>query len=246
MGRLDEEVTLPEWRSSARCPDEFVDYEKTYEKNKRLSEILDGKTVAFLCPGGKEEYTGDHDVIVRAGYMKPVRSGRQADVIVHSFNQFEMPVAMQQVDFLKERFVLCPMASSDYYDEHENLFSMLGDYQNVDDAHLYWMFRKVGTVCNVGFSGLLTVLNYDIKEIFISGMTFYNMGRYGRIYNDEYYNVVSDEMKIFTPNIGKNILPKEARSDLHDQQSQIEYFRGLVRADSRIKLDHFLLENFAP
>jgi hypothetical protein len=147
--------------------------------------------------------------------------------------------------FSDSRFVICPMVSNDYIKEHEEFFTELRNIgckvQNIDDRYLYEFFKKVGTVCNIGLGGIDALLKYDIKSIFITGISFYNMGRYGKIYNPDYFQMVSSEMGIYS-NI-ENINPDSARVDLHNQEAQIDYFRELCKKDKRIVLDDYLKNN---
>lgn len=254
-------MNLPEWKSSAVCPDLYVKEYKEYEKDINLEKLITGKRVAYVGPAPYtgpagtiiSEFIDDFDIVIRAGNLYPIKHdtgfyGRRTDILVHSFNEFEIPEAKRNIDFLKNlKFILCAMVSSDFLEEHEKFFRELKydvPVQNVNDDFLYKMFREVGTICNVGFSGLLTILKYDIKELYVTGMTFYNMGKYGKVYNEKYYDMVTDGMNVFHKNEEGLISPIHARSDLHDQQSQIQYFKELIKKDDRIHLDEFLTRNF--
>lgn len=253
----------PKWESSAIHPDELlkeIGYYEDYTKDKRLAELLSGKRVALVCPsphlnglrlGGKID---GYDLVIRVGALSPIPErlwedcGRRTDMIIHSFNEQEIQEAYRNLDYLCEmKFVLCAMVSSDWLGQHDHLVQKINDNsgkaQNVSDHYLYRLFKEVGTVCNVGFAGLLTLLNYDIKEIFIAGMGFYNMGNYGNIYNSDYYAQVTDRMKIFIPNEERQVSYEEARGDLHRQQPQIDYLQRLIRRDKRITVDTYLTDN---
>jgi hypothetical protein len=174
--------------------------------------------------------------------------GKRNDIVIHSFNSLEIPVAKQNTDYLKKsKFVVCGMVSNDFIEEHENFFNYLRSLGcnviNMEDPYLYGFFRKVGTICNLGTIGIDTILKYDIDSLFITGINFYNMGKYGKVYNDYYFDVVSTKMGIYRKNTKDDITPESARSDLHEQEPQIEYFKRLVNSDSRIILDKYLKEN---
>jgi hypothetical protein len=246
------------WRSSTVYPDLFIKEYIDYEIDDSLRSLVTGKNIAYVGPASnitglkQGEYIDSFDVVAKVGFLKKSSNaasqdiGNRADIIIHSFNQFEIPVAKKNMDyFLESRFVICPMVSNDYIKEHEEFFTELRNIgckvQNIDDRYLYEFFKKVGTVCNIGLGGIDALLKYDIKSIFITGISFYNMGRYGKIYNPDYFQMVSSEMGIYS-NI-ENINPDSARVDLHNQEAQIDYFRELCKKDKRIVLDDYLKNN---
>ena len=261
---LSEKI-WPEWKSSALPPDEEIkklgiEYQD-YCKDDRLGHLLKGKRIAFVCPSphlngmGLGKVIDAYDIVVRAGTLSPIPEnlhedcGSRTDIVVHSFNQFEMPMAYENIDYLKTlKYVMCAMASNDWLENHDEFISILNFQgvmaQNVNDGYVYRMFKEVGTTCNCGFVGLLTLLNYDIKEIFVAGMGFYNMGNYGIVYNSDYYNQVT-RMNLFEANETRGVTPKEAREDLHRQQPQIDYLRKLLWRDKRITVDEYLVSNLA-
>jgi hypothetical protein len=251
----------PKWESSAVEPDIATGgkYED-YRQDDVLADLLKGRRIAFVCPSphlngmGLGKYIDEFDLVVRVGTVKPVPErlwedcGRRTDIVIHSFNQFEIGEAYANIDYLGElRYVMCCMASTDWVGQHDHLIQKLRGMgtpaQNVNDGYLYRMFKEVGTVCNVGFAGLLTLLHYDLKEIFVAGMGFYNMGNYGIVYNSDYYQQVTEKMKIFQANEQRIITAEDARADLHRQQPQIDHMRKLLWRDKRITVDQYLKDN---
>ena len=69
------------------------------------------------------------------------------------------------------------------------------------------------------------------------------MGRYGKVYNDEYFDVVSSKMGIYKNELNGIVTGISARSDLHSQKPQIEHFKSVVKSDDRVLLDKYLEEN---
>ncbi len=248
----------PPWQSSGKSPQTFVSNFTDYTKNIALESLLENKTVAYVCPSphlegkGLGAYIDSHDIVVRAGSLKHssqhVDYGSRTDMVVHSFNSFEIPVAEKNLDFLRNtKFVICAMVSADFVNEHNRFFNFLRRagvwVEKPEDSYLYKVFLQVGTICNVGLSGLVVLLNYNIKSVFVTGMSFYNMGKYGRVYEDDYYKMVTREAKIYQSNSDGETSPGQARADLHNQQAQIDYFRELIKLDERISVDDYLKEN---
>ena len=118
-------------------------------------------------------------------------------------------------------------------------------FQNVCDGHLFKIFREIGTTANTGLTGILTLLNYPIKSLYVTGMTFFNMNKMGRIYHDRYHD---EAVKYGNFSDTKDKAPSVAqlRMDIHEQQPQIDYFRKIVDVHhpKTLKLDEFLTENF--
>ncbi len=258
--KIMQQKTFPPWISSSPSPDvavsEFIDY----RKNDHLRKLLDGKRIAFVCPApnlvglNTGALIDSYDIVVRVGNLRDVSPslycdyGSRTDILVHSFNEMEIPEAKRNMEFFKRlKYVLCSMVSTDFIGGHtvflEELESLGCKTENVDDRYLFRMFKEIGTIANVGMSGLVTLLNYDLKEIYVTGMTFYNMGKFGKCYNNEYYDVVTKKAGLYEWNENRVTTMAQARSDIHDTRSQISFFKQLVKTDKRIRLDNYLSEN---
>ena len=261
---MEKNTIYPLWESSALNPDATIrelgiSFEH-YKPDPRLADLLKGRRIALVCPSphlnglGLGKLIDSYDLVIRVGTTAPIPEalhedcGGRTDIIIHSFNQKEIEQAYRSIDYISQmRFVMCAMVSNDYLTWHDTFLQKLAGMgtpvQNVSDGYLYRVFKEVGTVCNVGFAGLLTLLNYDFKEIFVAGMGFYNMGNYGNIYNSDYYNQVTDKMKLFEANEHRQITAAEAREDLHRQQPQIDCMRDVVLLDTRVVIDQYLQDN---
>ena len=130
-------------------------------------------------------------------------------------------------------------------------FNMVGvPVHHVPDHHMksdnHWnkgkpgyLYDYLGSLPNTGFIGILTMLNYDIKYMYITGYTFYNMGKWskaGPSYFDDWYK--TDKFKTH----GLNESQK-----LHNPIHQIKHFRDILKIEkhkAKIKLDEYLTENF--
>lgn len=247
----------PKWTSSAPLPSQFVgkfdDYK--HEKIEALEKLLTGKRVAVVGPsphilGLKQgEKIDNYDVVVRIGQIFPIPKevkedvGTKFNIVAHSFNQFQIPVCDKE--FLNSLdFVLCSMASLDFKPEHDAFINSLStNALNLDDLFFYKMCRDTGTIINSGFAAMLLLLEYDIAELFVTGYSFYNMGKYGDVYYDKYEHVAKSTAMRAKGEF-KNITPKQARNDLHNQDRQIERFAELIKEHPVITLDDYLTENF--
>ena len=250
-------MTYSQWRSSSTIPNIEM---REYERTKKLSELITGKSIALVCPSphligiGGGSLIESYDIACRAGNLRfnsaeqSCDYGKRTDILIHSFNNLEISEAKRNLDFVdSSKYVLCPMVSTNFINEHEDFFDLLrqrgNEVENVSDNVLFHEYQKVGTICNVGFAGLLILLKYDIKEVYLTGMSFYNMGKFGKVYSPEYYDMVTQGIKVCDANEEKETSHEQARSDIHNQFAQIEYLRKLVASDPRIKLDSYLQNN---
>ncbi|MSQ79823.1 MAG: hypothetical protein EXR21_09160 [Flavobacteriaceae bacterium] len=230
-----------------------------YAKEAGLANLINGKTIAYVGPAsniaGKQmgKFIDGHDIVIRAGQMAPLPKGAfddygsRTDILVHSFNHWEIAEAQKHSEYYKTlKYVVCSMVSHDFHVQHNAFFDNLRSHgimvHKPDDTYLYKLFNDVGTTCNCGFMGLLILLNYDIKSIYITGMDFYNMGRYGNVYRSDYYDMVTDAGN-FRQNNEKQFDAADARADLHNQPQQIAYLKQLAANDKRILLDEYLTAN---
>lgn len=247
------------WHSSSPTPkaqlkgQEYIDYVKDLE----LAKLIEGKRIAFVGPSphltgnGKGSLIDSYDIIIRPGQMfeipecKRMDIGSRTDIICHSFNGLERAEALNNIEFLsKLKYIICSMISGGEINEHNIFFPKLGaPVHNVDDRYLLKRWEEVGTTLNCGFAAILILLNYNIKELYVTGITFYNMGKFGKIYYDDYMD------KVVKSNVMRGVQnrtasAKDARSDLHNQTQQIAYFRKLVKENPElITLDEYLTEN---
>lgn len=230
-----------------------------YQKNDTLNNLLDGKRIAFVGPAphlkgsGMGKVIDSCDLVIRPGQIIRVPEelradyGSRTDILIGSFNETEIvDYRSKLIEFENLKFVICSMISNTSYNAQEDFFKEISPMvitQNVDDKYLYRRFEEVGTVCNCGFSGILILLNYNIKELFVTGVDFYNMGKFGNVYYEHYYDTVTNA-KVFSSNEGRIVTGQHARSDIHNQQAQINYFRKLAIENKHIiTLDYYLKEN---
>ena len=261
---------MSKWNSSSPPPleqlrmfsshiggDNFIDYEICEE----LSNLLDNKDIILVGPApnikgkGMGEFIDSFDVVIRPGQLTKIPQseildyGSKTTIISQSFNIWEKKIALENIDFLKTLdYVIGCMVCCYECHEYDNFVRKLTDnnikVHKPNDRYIYKLFNDVGTTLSCGISTLLILLNYNVKSIYITGMDFYNMGKYGKVYRDDYFDTVTlNSMGHLRHNDEKTINPSQARVDLHDQLSQIEYLKELIKIEKRIILDDYLKEN---
>lgn len=258
------------WQSSTPKPEHqlsdlgrrgpFVSQFKDYNYDHKLAEYLKGKRVAYVCPSphlqglGQGEKIDSYDIVVRVNqaYDMPEKDwkdyGSRTDVLMNCLNINKINSLNQNLNFAKSlKYIICPMVSMWDVERAESFLDYIGQpWHNVCDGYLFKIFKEVGTTCNTGLTGLITLLNYDIKEVYLTGMTFFNMNNLGVVYGDTYHDRACEGGN-FSQTQNKAPSAKDLRMDIHNQQPQIDYFHKIIayHYKRKLQLDDYLLENFS-
>ena len=243
-----------------------------YERDESLNDLVKGKTIAIIGPApnlvgtGKGEFIDSHDLVFRLGdspvgfkdrYDRSIDYGKRTDVLVHSFNEHDRPVLDQDRKWLQSlKYILSPMVWSV---DGENVQKFLNGL-NVPWHHVPDRFVKPGlydlynSLPNTGFIGILTMLNYDIKSMYISGMTFYNMAKDYKVYREHGEKTSNSVHKSESPYYFEEWFnePKYQNEGFvwgkhHIPANDIKHFREILKVEKhreRIILDDYLTENF--
>lgn len=95
----------------------------------------------------------------------------------------------------------------------------------------YWqnIKKQMGTIPSVGASAIFDLLKFDIKELYITGFTFYLIkNKNGFFYYPDYFYKNSKQLKDNRPH-GK-----------HDHFKIFKYIKKIAKQDNRIKCDKVL------
>jgi hypothetical protein len=231
--------------------------------DNQLQELLNNKTVAYVCPGqhivGSDlgEKIDSYDIVIRVNQKfsipedKKADYGSRIDIIFSAFNDRCLNECKRNWSFfenckdLKMAVVtqLPDGPSSGFKKEFEE---KLGIPYFVPDRQemIGEIFKEAGTSCNTGLIGLSMILMCNVKKIFIAGMNFYNMGDYGIVYYDEYYDSITygkgyDKQHAY--NKSRIVTPLNTRWDIHNQHKQIIYFKKLLsKYEHKIDMDNYL------
>jgi len=217
-----------------------------------IKEMVSGKRVCVVCPSpaldglGEGSLIDSYDVIIRVNQKfkmseeKECDYGTRNDILVGSFNQKNIDECNKNYEYIKSyKHVVGVMPSSNYPPKINFFNKMTKDgveCTRLNDRYIYRVFKDVGTVPNSGLMAIALLMNYDIIEMYVTGLTFYNMGTFGDIYYSEY----KDSVKSVGQTVNKDIHDHK----IHKQQPQINYFRELHTNNKEIiKLDKYLTEN---
>jgi len=259
----------PLWQSSTPKPynklidlgsrGPFVNSFRDYNFDYNLENLVKGKRIAYVCPSphlaGKKmgEMIDSYDLVVRVnqgfGMTKDLWDdyGKRTDILMNCMNINKINALEKNLDFARSlKYIICPMVSMWDVGRVNNFLEEIGTpWHNVCDGYLFKVFREVGTICNTGLMGIITLLNYEVEEIFVTGMSFFNMNNFGKIYFDKYHDEAALNNN-FKDTKNKQPSIEDLRIDIHQQQPQINYFHKIIayHFKKKLQLDDFLLKNF--
>ena len=173
-----------------RFPIELIE---GYILDTKLNNLLKGKRVAYVGPSphleGKNlgKFIDNHDLVIRAGDPPVGFLGRtegekdygsRTDILVHSFNWTDQADLGQDPKFMGSlQYAINSMIKGVDQASISVLESMKMPFHYIEDDVFENFRKKLGCYPNQGYSGLLMLLHYDIEKLFLTGFSFYNMGR---------------------------------------------------------------------
>jgi len=262
--------SAPKWESSTNTPETqlnqlgslgFVDGFRDYEKDPDLTKLLKNKRAVLVCPSphlkGKKmgEYIDSFDLVIRVNqnFAMPEERwedyGRRTDILFNCLNELKLNALRENMDYVQSlKYIVCPMLSMWDVGRVEKFLNRIEvPWHNVCDGYLFKIFKEVGTTCNSGLTTIITLLNYELSELHVTGMTFFNMNTFGDIYYDEYQAeaVKYDNFRLTTDDNAEPYIP-DLRMDIHVQEPQIRYFRKILEKHhgTPLTVDEYLNNHF--
>ena len=252
----------PEWQLAdlGRRADYLVSEFKDYVKDPELEKLISGKRLAFIGPApsldglGLGELFDSYDLVVRinTAYHMPEQLwkdyGKRTDILVNCLNFNKIRALQENMDFTESvKYLIQPQLSMwDIRKGEKIIHEWDVPFHNVCDGYLFKINKEIGTTTNTGLLGIITLLNYDIEELYIGGFTFFNMGaNVGEFYNAAH---MSQTIKYDPVQVVDNKLTSASLllDDLHLQEPQILYFGKILQKYHGIKVqvDEYLRQNF--
>ena len=204
----------------------------------------------------------DYDIVCRINDIIPSEHlrchyGKRTDIMFHNFGTITIPGLKRKIEketeaFNKLKMMVCPVikathSDTDYLqwpDDHVSGVVANCEEINSNKIPFYWigvpdykkLYNEIGVEFNTGMAAIMTLLNYPIRELYVTGFTFY-MG--GETEDELYYEGHWDEAEAKDKN-GKFSI--EYGHGLHANIVQIDYFTQLckknpliLRTDKEIK-----------
>ena len=216
------------------------------QARKEYKNFLAGKTVCLAGPAPsirdvvpkQGSSIDDYDVVVRINKSLPVPEnltefvGSKTNVLYNCLNQspeaggyVNIPYLESEIDWLVCPYPDKPPFSIDIKNfNNRNCDRIKFTIFDLEEYNLLESDMK--TRPNSGVLAILDLLSCDIKELYITGITFFKGG-----YIKEYRNYTE-----------KEILKVMAAHGNHDPKPQLEYMKEVLKKDNRVKMDKFLEE----
>ena len=234
---------------------------ENYVKDENLASLLKDKRIAYVGPAPQNVDTGygekidSYDLVVRTGDILRGDDvtkdyGSRTDIIVHSYNDHDMNSFTEDdyYDMKNCKCLICGQTPGDLYEKTGDFLKSVGvPYHQISsevfegESGLRKFIASQGgeekCLPNTGYNGILLMLMYEVKEIFMTGMTFYDMGKWVKSYHDNWYTEGGSSKKF------KRYGLNETR-DQHKQIPQIKHFQKIYEFHKdRIVLDKYLSDN---
>lgn len=216
--------------------------------DRRYNDYLKGKSVVIVGPAqyldkqGKGDWFESFDVIVRFNRSFPVIGdhkdwGTRTDIHYHNMSENKAQGGEVNTDLL-DKYDVKFLASS--FPKHVSYFD--GDIRRIEnkvkskginfhywvDTEQYLTFHSIlNTRPNIGTSTILDLLNYDIKRLHVSGITFFEDG-----YTSSYKDRDDDLVPAYQNNGVKN----------HAQRPQKQLIRLISENNPILTLDDEIKE----
>ena len=229
----------------------WLDIRKDGKYDSQYNELLKDKKVIVVGPSpslegsGKGKEIDGYDIVVRVNKGFPIEDGFESDLgsrtDIHYHCLHTSPECCGDI-FYKEMkddnvFVSCPYPkyiNSFYSDvtsfEKENKKWNLS-FHCADTDYYIEVARMLGTRPNSGTMTIMDLLCYDLKELHITGFTWFRDGwrkSYKKL-SDDNFKKVSDEVKSeFNGN--------------HKQKPQEDLVREIYLNDNRVSIDNIMKE----
>lgn len=217
-----------------------------FKKEDFLEELLAGKKISYVCPAPSDDPNNaskidSRDIVCRVGISKHPESlferyGKKTDIILEAGSRYYLNEIRETFNNEANPFpdLKCFISSRSDKEIYEGNVRILKEIVK----EKYPIFVNTSYYCCIseyfcrsfqtGTLGLLQFLAYPIKELYITGMNFYNFGDY--IFRKVYFEEYCDPP-------GTTFLG-------HPQYPQILFLLKLIRMfPSVITLDDFLFEN---
>ncbi len=210
--------------------------------HKTYGDFLSNKSVVIVGPAPhmKNSNHGNvidsYDIVCRINKALHVTSlcdsdiGKKTDVLYSCLDpQYVGSVSKEILIKNNVKYVCCSHPYISPFDKFiDNYKKEVGEFipLNIINKQLYdSLLNKLKSRPNTGFSAIMELLSFDISELHICGITFYQKG----CYHQGYYDLTSEQEKLIPVEYGT-----------HNQISQIKVFKELLLSEKRITLDEEL------
>ncbi len=220
-------------------------------ENKKVAIV---GPASYLQGAGCSKYFDDYDVVIRPNEIIPQKNmrsdyGHKTDIMFCNFGTPWMPGIERKIKsedreqyFKKLKLVVCAAIKASHKDtdylnwENTYVSDVVSNFNKINKYNLpfYWIgiedYKKrhsfINAEPNTGFSAIIMLLHYPIKEMLISGFTFYQNGdKYEDIYCPGHMDEIDTKGRRFGHGGNAN-------------KNQIKCFKKIIKNHShKIKID---------
>jgi hypothetical protein len=232
------------WGARVRTT-EWGAYFKFHKKVERdYAEYLRGKRVVIVGPAPSIAGSGQgaridaYDVIVRVNDALPLPLNMQEDIGSRTDMLYHnMQGIRQKHQLYRDVPIVCSAFPNRFYFSGGNIeYTRLKPqdqlYRVMPRMRLRKLMRGLASLPNAGLMVMDDLLSFEIKELFITGFSFYKGGVYYEAHKPGEH---AQSLKEQTEEV---LLPELA----HLQERQFDYFCRNVAVDPRVVCDSFLSE----
>lgn len=213
-----------------------------YLKNKRV--CLVGPS-PHLIGENKGKLIDEYDVIVRLNRSYPIPDyrkkdiGSRTDILYNCLNtdienggKLDLNAIKRDVIYISMPYPNIPPFSSDIsefiYDNHFHEIPL-----HIIDTKLYNITSNImGTRPNTGVLSIIDILSFNVKELYVTGITFFKGG-----YDPAYRDTIDGIKVIDQKHSEELVLNRMGNYNNHSQEPQINYIKKLYHSDDRFKGD---------
>ena len=231
--------------------DKWLDIRKNGKYDTQYNDLLKDKKVIIVGPSpslegkGMGEYIDSFDVVVRINKAFPIEKGLESDIgsrtdihyhCLHTHPACGGPVFYDEMK-LENVFVSCPYGKyiSPFHGDitrFENINKKYNlPFHILNSEYYLEIANMLGTRANSGTLTILDLLCYDVKELHITGFTWFR---------DGWRKSYKDHCEIFGEKEGKRKREEELSGEFdgnHIQKPQEDLVREIYLNDNRVFID---------
>lgn len=210
--------------------------------HEKYRKYLKGKSVCLVGPAPSilEQEQGERidsfDEVVRLNKALPLLKenekyyGSKTTILYNCLNKDPESGGVLHIPYLEEEinWLVCPYPNKQPFSQDINYFKSINKNRiNFSYFNLEYYNKLEGemkTRPNTGVLAILDLLSAEIKQLYISGITFFKGG-----YIKEYRNYSE-----------AGVLKRMSEHGNHQQEPQINFMRNVLLSDSRVVMDNSL------
>lgn len=235
--------------------DEFKNNLGEHFKNqKNIENILNNKRVVIVGPADYVNFNdkiNDYDIIVRVNrglaQQSNGKTGDRTDVLYHVVNQHKENGGPINLDFKGHVRFIYPILDlyenttfknvgtlRDYFQIYQDkrTYNHITKNFSIIDTNKYLEMEKIlDSRPNSGVGAILDLLNFNIKELYITGFTLFQTN-YDKDYRDSVDGIKGNTSKL--------ALDRMSKAKNHNQEKTALIFKNIILKNKKVKFDKIL------